>query len=345
MALSDDFKRKLLQPLDDLFRDAASSHRPTGGGGRNYQPAEAGKDPAFTSVSSTRGKRKKLGRIDEEALRQVRQEIASLVGLRAVKETILRLVNLARVDAERRHRKLPSITPSLHMAFLGNPGTGKTTIARLLGRFLNASGFLSEGHTVETDKADLVGGFLGQTPGIVSAKIEEARGGVLFIDEAYLLSETVEDLYGREAIGILLKRMEDYRDDLVVIAAGYPEKMQGFLKSNPGLRSRFARMVHFSDYSPADLQEIFLRLCQEKGFLVTPGLLLRAEITWERLDHQNIVSEGNGRLVRSALERVAENQAARLSRLTKHPVEGDLTQLLPTDWDGVEDLLRGGGIL
>src|SRR5690606_40264665 len=117
---------------------------------------------------------------------------------------------------------------------------------------------LSRGHTVETDKADLVGGYLGQTPGIVAARIEEARGGVLFIDEAYLLAESREDLYGTEALGVLLKRMEDLREDLVIIAAGYPEKMRLFLKSNPGLRSRFARVWDFPDYTLSELQEIFL---------------------------------------------------------------------------------------
>jgi len=194
-------------------------------------------------------------------------ELKSLIGLKDVKEDVAELTNYIRVQQLRRAKGLKSPEISLHMVFHGNPGAGKTTVARLLSKIYKALGVVSKGHLVETDRSDLVAGYVGQTALKVRAVAEKALGGILFIDEAYALkrSDDPQD-FGNEAIETLLKFMEDNRQDLVVIAAGYPVEMNRFLDANPGLQSRFNKSLSFPDYAPAELMEIFLRLCKESDY-------------------------------------------------------------------------------
>jgi hypothetical protein len=241
-------------------------------------------------------------------------ELATLVGLGPVKQEVQSLANLVRIRGLRRSEGLPVSAASLHMVFTGPPGTGKTSVARLIGHILGALGVLSKGHLVETDRGGLVGGYFGQTALKTTAVIQKAMGGVLFIDEAYGLSvEGGEWDFGREAIESLLKAMEDERDDLVVIVAGYSDKMRKFLGSNPGLASRFTRYIDFPNYSPPELEEIFYRLAHAAHYELTPDARMavheRLTAAWAARD----ASFGNGRYVRNLFEAVLACQADRLA--------------------------------
>ena len=341
---SEEFKRRMLEPIEALFEDASELNSAlSAGSGRNRVGIDGGADVGGRSradgIVRTTPSRKEVRRYDPEAVQDTMSEITALVGLGGVKGSIDRLAAYCYIESKRRKRKLPGTDLTLHCLFSGNPGTGKTTVARLIGRLFRGLGLLRSGHTVEVDKSDLVGGYLGQTPSLVAEKIAEARGGVLYIDEAYSLTEDSQDLYGSEAISTLIKGMDDHRDDLTVIVAGYPEKMQKFIRANPGLRSRFTRTIYFPDYSPGELQEILRRLCAARALKPWAGFLFRSEMMWQRLYEQAETAEGNGRLVRTAFEWALENQATRLSR---SPDIGDsqLLELLPSDWDGIESRLK-----
>jgi len=254
----------------------------------------------------------------EETLEQVMEKINALVGMEKIKEQIATLVNLIKVQKEREERKLPATPLSLHAVFYGPPGTGKTTIARMLGRVYRALGLLKKGQLVETDRAGLVAGYVGQTAINVDNVVQKALDGVLFIDEAYAL--VPDDIggrdFGQEAINIILKRMEDYRDRLVVIVAGYTDEMDRFIKSNPGLRSRFSRYFYFDHYRPEELMRIFDSFCVNAKFTVRDdarkAMLALLTALYGRRDR----AFGNGRLVRNIFERVVERQANRLAGVT-----------------------------
>jgi SpoVK/Ycf46/Vps4 family AAA+-type ATPase len=200
----------------------------------------------------------------EELLRETLAELDQLIGLDAIKRDVHGLVNFLKVQAERKKFDLPQTKISLHAVFQGNPGTGKTTVARLFGRILGAMGILAKGHLVETDRSGLVAEYAGQTGPKTNRRIDEALDGVLFVDEAYsLVAEKGDDPYGAEALQTLLKRMEDNRDRLVVILAGYPRPMQRLLRTNPGLASRFSRTFDFPDYTAPELGRIFEGMCRQ----------------------------------------------------------------------------------
>jgi stage V sporulation protein K len=260
-------------------------------------------------------------------------ELNSLVGLSKVKSEIQSLLQFVRIQELRRQREISTSKPSLHSVFYGSPGTGKTTIARLYGKMLSAMGLLSKGHLVETDRSGLIGGYIGQTAIKTDEKIKEALGGILFIDEAYSLSKGEDNSwdYGNEAIAILLKRMEDYRDDFVVIVAGYPDPMGKFIASNEGLRSRFNTYIHFDDYSPSELAEIFKRLCETENYAPTEEAL---EFVFTSIDYNYSIRDksfGNARYIRNLFEIVIRNQALRIGTSVRNPSQDDLRVILPSD--------------
>lgn len=257
-------------------------------------------------------------------------KLDKLVGLEAVKKEIKTLVNVARVREMRRKEGLKVPPSGYHMVFVGPPGTGKTTIARLLGSIFHALGLLSRGHLTEVDRAELVAGYVGQTAIKTDAVVKDAIGGVLFIDEAYSLApEDSGNDFGAEAIETLLKLMEDHRDDLVVIAAGYRERMESFIESNPGLRSRFTRFIDFPDYSPEELTAIFTRMVEEDGYTLGPGALDSVKAILVREYESRGANFGNARLVRNLFERSLTSQANRLVSST--PSRADLCVIAESD--------------
>ena len=253
----------------------------------------------------------------EESLEEVLEKIETLIGMESIKEQIRTFVNLVKVHQEREKRNLPVTPVSLHAVFYGPPGTGKTTIARLLGKVYRCLGLLDSGHLIETDRAGVVAGYVGQTAIKVDEIVNEAMDGVLFIDEAYSLAlGKGEKDFGQEAIDTLLKRMEDHRERLAVIVAGYPDEMKEFISSNPGLKSRFNRFYYFDHFEPEKLLKIFDLFRQNALFTLTGparGEILRLLTEfYERRDK----SFGNGRVVRNLFERMVERQANRIARIT-----------------------------
>lgn len=242
------------------------------------------------------------------------KELDSLVGLQNVKHYIQDLLAFTRVNRMRVQLDLPKLDQTLHFVFTGNPGVGKTSVARIVAKLLNAMGCLSKGHLVEVDKSDLVGNFLGETPNKTKACVESALGGILFIDEAYNLTPINDhDMYGQEAISTLIKMMEDNRGDLSVIVAGYPDDMNRFLESNSGLSSRFSQHVEFRDYHLGELTEIFKHQLQEAKFKIEPQILIAANILFAVGNSEDHRKFGNARGVRNCFEKVVMNQARRIA--------------------------------
>ncbi len=248
------------------------------------------------------------------ALDELLAELNSLVGLDDVKKDVQEMVNFLKIQQLRASKGMNSAPTSKHLVFYGNPGTGKTTIARQLSKIYKALGVISKGHLVETDRAGLVAGYIGQTALKVHEVVNKALGGILFIDEAYTLNGEGQD-FGSEAIDTLLKLMEDNRDDLIVIVAGYTGKMSKFLATNPGLKSRFNKYLSFEDYYPEQLQKIFTRLCENGSFKLTneaeQKLLGIFKILYEVKDE----TFGNARLARNLFEHTVNNQANRIIAL------------------------------
>lgn len=245
------------------------------------------------------------------SLDELLNELNGLIGLDIVKKDVQEMVNLLKVQKLRESRGM-AITPiSKHLVFYGNPGSGKTTIARLLSEIYKTLNVISKGHLVEIDRAGLVAGYVGQTALKVHDVVEKALGGILFIDEAYSLNGDGQD-FGAEAIDTLLKLMEDNRNDLIVIVAGYTEKMNKFLSSNPGLKSRFNKHLLFEDYSPDQLKEIFKRFAEDGGFKLTFDAEEKLTKIFMNLYEKKDESFGNGRLARNLFENAVNNQANRI---------------------------------
>lgn len=267
----------------------------------------------------------------EQRLRAAQTELSSLIGLESVKERVRSYTNFLRLQQQRGEKGLSTMPISLHMVFVGNPGTGKTTVARIIGQILGAMGTLTSGHVVETDRSGLVAEYAGQTAVKTNKLIDSAIGGVLFIDEAYsLMDASGDDAYGREAIQTLLKRMEDDRDGLAVILAGYSGEMNQMIESNPGLKSRINTRINFEDYAPDDLGRIFEVMCDKNQYKMSAASRHRLLWGFHHLYSQRDRHFGNGRLVRNSFEDTVRRLADRVAEVSQLSEEL-LTNLTESD--------------
>lgn len=302
------------------------------------------RDQCSLAASEQESKPKKSRR---ELVKEAQAELDRLVGIENIKQEIRTLVNFLEVQEQRERAGLPRTSLGLHMVLCGNPGTGKTTVARIVGQIFGAMGILEKGHVVETDRSGLVAEYAGQTGTKTNKIVDEALNGILFIDEAYsLVAEKGDDPYGTEAVQTLLKRMEDDRERLVVALAGYPEPIERLLKSNPGLSSRFSRNVRFRDYTAAELGQIFQIMCEKNRYEVpvTVRAKLLLGFQW-LLDHRD-EHFGNGRMVRNTFEtaiRRLANRIVNIVPLTKEILttfeadDVDMPTVPPEVWDNLED--------
>ena len=257
-------------------------------------------------------------------------ELDGLIGLDSVKQEVRTMSNFIKVQLTRQQQGLKATQVSYHCVFTGNPGTGKTTVARILAGIYNELGVLKKGHLVETDRSGLVAEYVGQTAVKTNKVIDSALDGVLFIDEAYSLVTGSGNDYGNEAIATLLKRMEDNRDRLIVILAGYGNEMKQFIDSNPGLQSRFNRYIHFPDYNAGELLQIFARYAQKNDYDISAEAQEKLKSLLEDAVNNKDKNFGNGRFVRNLFEKTLERQANRLSGVER-PTLSQLKEILPVD--------------
>lgn len=256
-------------------------------------------------------------------------ELNNLIGLNSVKNDVIELTSLVQMNMKRKEKGLPPIPVSLHLVFTGNPGTGKTTVARILAKLYKEIGVLPKGQLIEVDRSGLVAGYVGQTALKTQEKIQEAMGGILFIDEAYSLSKDGQD-FGQEAIDTILKAMEDYRDKFVVIVAGYPDLMKTFINSNPGLRSRFNKYISFEDYDEKDLLEIFVSMCQKYHLTIETEAFEKVKDRIRSLVDKKDDNFANARDIRNLFENIVTNQARRLAFI-ENVSDEDMTCILLDD--------------
>lgn len=323
--------------------------------GQGYAPPPPPPGQAQDATQNSAPPKRQAGKPSNALLKEAVEELDAMVGLKDVKEQVRTMIAVAKVEARRRRAGMPPQVRSWHMIFTGPPGTGKTTVARIIGKALAGLGLLPSGHMVETDRSGLVAGYVGQTALKTQEAIERAMGGVLFIDEAYALARghVAQHDFGAEAVDALVKAMEDHRDRLCVIAAGYEDEMAEFIGMNPGLRSRFGRTIRFRHYTPDEIVEIALRELVRRGFRIDmggdAGDALRSVVNdaFARKSGNRGAGfipsggggdsaafvEGDGRWARNLVERIIEAQAVRLS---ENP-NADVREI--KNWD----VLKGGG--
>ena len=282
------------------------------------EPTGAGK-PAPQQNTEAKSAEAAEEELPVENIEDLKAELNELIGLDGIKKEVNNLINMVTVHNMRKQHGLKSVDMSLHMVFSGNPGTGKTTIARMMARIYRSLGVLLKGQLVEVDRSGLVAGYVGQTAGKTAKVIESALGGVLFIDEAYSLNSKSENDFGNEAIETLLKAMEDHREDLVVIVAGYDGLMDQFIHSNPGLESRFNRYLHFDDYTVDEMLSI-LEMQLKKGQYTMEDAAKAAAREYIEASNTSSISFGNARGVRNIFEKLLVEQANRLA------VEAEVTR-------------------
>ncbi len=265
------------------------------------------------------------------SLPQLMKDLNSLVGLNRVKEKVNSLISYQKIQQLRKTKGLFIPKSTLHLAFTGNPGTGKTTVARIIGQIYKQLGLLSSGHFLEVSRTDLIAGYQGQTALKVKEVMNKSKGGVLFIDEAYSITENDNtDSYGRECLTELTKALEDYRDDLVVIVAGYTEPMKHFFQSNPGLQSRFNTFIEFDDYNEEELAGILISLCHDNDYSINNEILVIVRSYFQKIILQKDANFSNGRFVRNLFEDMVMNHAKRVSQLD-NPTISDLKEILTID--------------
>lgn len=269
--------------------------------------------------------------VETKSLEELLDELNNLVGLKNVKSKVHDLIAFHKVQKLRKDAGLPIPQHTMHMAFTGNPGTGKTTVARIVGRMYKQLGLLSKGHFMEVSRTDLIAGYQGQTALKVKKVIEKAIGGVLFIDEAYSITENEHtDSYGRECLTELTKALEDHRNDLVVIVAGYTEPMIKFFKSNPGLKSRFNTFIKFDNYDTNELLEILKKMCDKDRYILTEDVFYVIKEQIALIVEKNDKQFGNGRFIRNLYEEMVMNHAKRVV-LIDNPTKEQLQKFICND--------------